>query len=189
MNAAARYTRTAMLLHWLIAGLIVVNVALALTVDLFPDELVRPVIDTHKSIGITVLGLVILRLLWRAAHRPPALPASYPRWERFSAHAAHAALYLVILGVPISGWMHDSAWNDAANYPMSLFWLIPWPRLGFIANLDPAIKDTLHGQLGAVHRWFGYGLYALFVLHVAGALKHQFLDKEPELQRMLPGGR
>ena len=188
MNASTRYTHTAVILHWLVAVLIVINVALALTVDLFPDALVRPVVDLHKSIGITVLGLVILRLLWRISHRPPDFPPSYPRWERFAAHLGHGILYILILCVPISGWMHDSAWTEATSHPMSLFWLVPWPRLWFLTNLDPATKDVLHDQLGAVHRWFGYGLYTLFALHIIGALKHQFIDKEPELQRMLPWG-
>ena len=71
-----RYSRTAMALHWLVAALIAVNVSLVYVVDHLPDEDVRPVIDTHKSIGNTVLGLALLRLLWRLAHRPPALPAA-----------------------------------------------------------------------------------------------------------------
>lgn len=80
-SSAGRYTRTAMWLHWLIALLIIINVTLALSADALPEGWVRPVIDTHKSIGITVLGLVLLRLLWRIAHRPPPLPPSYPRWK------------------------------------------------------------------------------------------------------------
>ena len=95
--ASPRYTRIAMLLHWLVALLIIINVTLALSVDSLPEGWERPIIDTHKSIGITVLGLVLLRLLWRAAHRPPPLPANYPRWEKLSAHLAHAVLYLLIL--------------------------------------------------------------------------------------------
>lgn len=88
----ARYTRPAIILHWLVAVLMAVNIALILLVEQFPDDWVRPVIDTHKSIGITVLGLVLLRILWRLSHRPPAMPPSYGRLERFGAHAAHAAL-------------------------------------------------------------------------------------------------
>jgi cytochrome b561 len=187
--ASARYTRTAMLLHWLVALLIIINVTLALSVDSLPEGWERPIIDTHKSIGITVLGLVLLRLLWRAAHAPPPLPSNYPRWEKFSAHLAHGLLYVLIVALPLSGWLHDSAWKDAATHPMRLFNLFPWPRIGFVMGAAPSTKETLHTLFGNWHRWLGYALYVLFALHVLGALKHQFLDKEPELQRMLPWGK
>lgn len=186
MTLPVKYTRTAIVLHWLIAVLIVANVLLGLSFDYVPDQRIRLVIDTHKSIGITVLGLAFMRLLWRATHPPPPLPLSYPRWERITAHLAHAVLYLLIFALPISGWMHDSAWKDAAAYPMKLFALVPWPRIGWIATIEPGTKEILHEVFGAVHRSFGYLLYLLFVLHVGGALKHQFRDKQPELQRMLP---
>lgn len=181
-----RYTRTAIALHWIIALLMIVNIALILSVDRFPDDWVRPAIDTHKSIGITVLGLVILRILWRATHRPPAMPGSYGRFERIGAHAAHGALYLVMIALPLSGWMHDSAWKDAATHPMQLFGLFEWPRIGWIMDIEAAAKENLHTVLGGVHTWAGYVLYVLFALHLVGALKHQFLDGEAELQRMLP---
>ncbi|MEP7140312.1 MAG: cytochrome b [Caldimonas sp.] len=179
-----RYTRTAVVLHWLIALLIVVNVALGLSADLLPDEWVRVVIDTHKSTGITVLGLVLLRILWRFGHRPPALPHSYARWERFGAHAAHGALYALMLLLPLSGWLHDSAWKDAATHPMRLFGLVPWPRIGFIMAIEPTTKESLHDLFGGLHTAFGYVLYVLLALHIGGALKHQWLDRERELQRM-----
>jgi len=189
MNIRTRYTGTAIVLHWLVAGLIIVNVGLALAVDHLPDAAVRPAIDLHKSIGITVLGLALLRLLWRAAHAPPPLPHHYPRWQRRSAHAAHAALYLLILALPLSGWLHDSAWKDAATHPLRLFSLIDWPRFGPIMRLPAHTKEGLHSVFGTVHTWLGYGLYGLFALHVGGALKHQFIDREPELQRMMLGRR
>ena len=186
MTLPGKYTRTAVVLHWLVAVLIVTNVVLGLAASSLPDDWVRPVVDTHKSIGITVLGLAILRVLWRFGHKPPALPSSYPNWERLSAHAAHATLYLIIFGLPLSGWLHDSAWNGAATHPMRLFGLVPWPRISYLADLDPATKDRLHSALFTVHASFAYALYGLLALHILGALKHQLLDKEPELQRMLP---
>jgi cytochrome b561 len=184
--AIHRYTKTAMVLHWLIALLIVVNVALIWSVDWLPEKLIRAVIDTHKSVGITVLGLVLMRLLWRVAHSPPPLPAAYPRWEKFAAHTAHATLYLLILALPLSGWMHDSAWKVAREIPMYLFGLFEWPRIGWIMNLEPTFKERFHNISGNIHIWLSYALYVLFFLHVGAALKHQWWDRDPELQRMLP---
>jgi|SRR5450755_1074211 len=180
----ARYTRIAIVLHWLIAALILVNVGLGLSADALPDEWVRVVIDTHKSTGITVLGLVLLRILWRLSHAPPPLPPAYARWERAAAHIVHASLYALMLLLPLSGWMHDSAWKDAATHPMSLFGLVPWPRIGLIESIDPVTKESLHDLFGTIHTGFGYVLYVLLALHIGGALKHQWLDGEPELRRM-----
>lgn len=187
MTIPARYTRTAMLLHWLIALLIIANVLLGLAIERIPDDWIRPVIDTHKSIGITVLGLVIMRLLWRATHKPPALPADYASWEKRSAHLAHWALYALMFALPISGWLHDSAWKAAPEIPMRWFGLFEWPRFDFIMQLEPVLKEQLHDLFGEIHEWFGLVLYGLFALHVGAALKHQFIDKHAELQRMWPG--
>ena len=178
-----------MVLHWLVALLIVGNVVLVWVLDLFPDEWVRPSIDLHKSIGLTVLGLAILRLLWRFGHRPPPLPRSYPRVEKWGAHAAHWLLYGLIFGLPISGWIHDSAFKDAAAHPLVLFGVIPWFRIGPIMALDPATKEQVHALWFQIHASLAYVLYALLALHVLGALKHQFVDGEGELGRIWPWGR
>jgi cytochrome b561 len=188
---AQKYTRVAVLLHWLIALLILGNVALGLTAALLPDgalsdTAIRFVIDTHKSIGITVLGLAILRVLWRLTHRPPPLPAEFPGWERAAAHAAHVALYVLIFAMPLTGWLHDSAWVAAASHPMYLFGFVPWPRIGFIMSLDPATKEQLHSQFGALHTACSYALYGVLALHIAGALKHQWIDRHSVLRRMMP---
>ena len=91
-----------------------------------------------------------------------------------------------MLALPVSGWLHDSAWKDAATHPMQLFGLVPWPRIHPIAALDPVLKESLHTVFGQMHAWFADALYVLFFLHVIGALKHQLFDREPLLQRMLP---
>ncbi len=183
---AARYTRLAILLHWTMALFLVFNIGLAWSVDYLPDGAVRPVIDVHKSIGITLLGLMLVRVLWRISHPPPPLILKYSAWERHVAHGAHLLLYALMLALPLSGWLHDSAWKDAATHPMRLFGLVPWPRIHLITALDPATKERLHTVFGRMHAWFADALVALFVVHVLGALKHQWIDREPELQRMLP---
>ena len=188
MTANGRYTRLAMLFHWLIALGIVINLLLVWFVDSMPKSAERPMINLHKSIGLTVLGLAIMRLLWRWANPPPPFPANYGRWERLGAHAAHYALYVLIFAMPITGWIHDSAWKGAAANPLRLYGVIPWFRIGLVANQDPATKETIHALFFSMHAALALALYALFVVHVAGALKHQYLDHERELQRMLPGG-
>ncbi len=188
MIHSGRYTRVAILLHWLVAAMITVNVLMIWAVDSLPDSMERPIIDTHKSIGITVLGLAILRLLWRLTHPAPPFPASYRRWERLAAHAAHIVLYVLIFCLPLSGWIHDSAWKGAAAHPLTLYGIIPWFRIGAIAHQDPDTKEAIHSLFSQIHTSLAYVLYAMVVLHIAGALKHQFIDRQPELQRMLPGG-
>ncbi len=182
-----RYTNTAIAFHWLIAFGIIANVALVWIWPLVADENVRPLIDTHKSIGITVLGLAIMRLLWRLTHQPPALPTGYAKWEVTTSHITHWALYAIIFAMPLTGWIMDSAYEKAATTPMYWFGLFEWPRIGFILNLDPATKKAVHDAFGEAHDIIGKILYALFALHVAGALKHQYLDRQRELQRMWPG--
>lgn len=184
MILPARYTRPAMVLHWLVAGLIVSNVALGLTAELFPEAWIRPAIDLHKSIGLTVLGLALMRVLWRLSHAPPPAPPGHGRLERLAAHATHLALYGLILALPLSGWIHDSAFAYAAQHPLRLFGLVPWPRIGFIEAMAPEPKQQLHAQWFTIHVVLAYALYALFALHVAGALKHQLWDREPALRRM-----
>jgi cytochrome b561 len=185
---SARYTKIAIILHWTVAGLIALNVVLGLSAESLPDSVKRFAIDTHKSVGITVLGLALLRILWRLANPPPAYPAAYGPLERKTAHWVHWSLYGLMFLIPLSGWVHDSAWKGAPTHPFNLFGLIPWFRFGFIMNLDPAFKEKLHDASFLVHASLGYVLYALVALHIVGALKHQFFDKERELQRMMLHG-
>ena len=123
MTLSDRYTRPAVILHWLIAVLITINVAFMLSVDLVAEESVRFMYDTHKSIGITVFGLVILRVLWRLTHRPPALPAVYKRWEVTASKWTHGILYFIMIFMPLSGWLHDGAWDAAAEIKLTYFGL------------------------------------------------------------------
>ncbi len=184
LTVPQRYTTPAILLHWAIALLIAANLLLGWTFPVHNPP--RFNIDLHKSFGLTVLGLWVLRVLWRATHTPPPMPP-YAAWERRAAHWTHGLLYALIFLVPFSGWLHDSAWNGAASHPLKLYWVIPWFRIGALQNLDPASKDYWHGILFQVHSALAYVLTAAFALHVAGALKHQFLERKPELQRMWPG--
>lgn len=187
----ARYTRVAMLLHWAVALLMLGNVAIDQAIALLSDATLEKIdvrfwIDLHKSIGITVLGLAILRILWRATHRPPALSQVFASWERAAAHLVHWLLYVVIFALPLSGWAHDSAWVAASTHPLVLFGSVPFPRMGFLMAMNDASKDYWHGLPGNVHTYCAYSLYVLLALHIGGALKHQWVDRHPVLGRMLP---
>ena len=88
--------------------------------------------------------------------------------------------------MPLTGWIMDSAWKDAATHPMHWFGLFEWPRIGIVMSLDPATKEAFHERFGEAHELFSWALYGLFALHVGAAFKHQWKDGEAELQRMMP---
>ncbi len=182
--AETRYTGVAIALHWIIGVLIIANVALAWIWPNVADEHVRPLINNHKTIGISVLALVTMRLLWRLTHPAPPLPRHHKSWERQAAHWVHVGLYLIMFALPLSGWVMDSAYKDAASHPNLWFGLFEWPRIGWVMALDPVSKKQVHDFFGGAHAISGKILYLLFFLHVGGALKHQFIDKDRELARI-----
>jgi cytochrome b561 len=173
-----RYTTTAIVLHWLIAVLIVGAFTLGLVMTDIPG--ISPTklryYSWHKWAGVTVLLLAALRLLWRLKNRPPEFPAAMPPWQRSAAHALHHLLYVFIFAVPLSGYFYTLA----AGYPVVWFGLVQLPVL--IAR-NKALADTL----APVHYWLNMAMAALVVLHVLAALKHQFIDRDDTLRRMLPG--
>lgn len=184
-----KYTGVAIAFHWLVAVGIVINVTLPWLWPHLADDRVRPAIDLHKSIGITILGLAIMRLLWRLTHRPPKIPSGYQKWEIGAAHVTHWLLYALIFAMPLTGWIMDSAYKDAATHPMFLFGLFEWPRIGTILTLPPATRDAVHDGFGASHVYLSYLLYTLVALHIGGALKHEWIDRHRELRRMMPAWR
>ena len=188
MRNKLRYNNTAIALHWLVALAMVVNVVLAWCFAIVGDDNIRFAIDTHKSIGITVLGLALLRVLWRFRFAPPAFPLVQSWWQRHAMRVAHFCLYALIILLPLSGWLHDSAWKDAATHPMHWFGLMPWPRIAWISQIEPVSKEHLHELFGAWHSYLSWLLYGLFVLHVTAALKHHFSRRERVRGRgILPG--
>ena len=182
---SGRYTRTAIVFHWVVAVLIVANVILAWTFKHWLDDYSPPVANAHRTIGITILGLALLRLLWRIGHRPPPFSPAIPRWQIRLARANHAALYALIVVMPLSGWTYHSAWEHAADNPISAFGLFDMPLIGFVADMPngPA-KETLDEIAHEVHIACSYLLYVLLAAHLAGAAKHQWFDRVPTLERM-----
>ena len=183
----ARYTNVAIALHWLIALAILAMLALGLTmthVKLAPVDKFK-LYQLHKSIGLTILVLAVLRLLWRFTHRPPALPAGMPAWERGAADATHVILYVFMIGMPLVGWALVSA--SPFNLPTVLYGVLPWPHLPWLTTLPAASKPAVEGVLKAVHAYGAYALIAFLALHAGAALRHYLVLHDTILQRMIPG--
>lgn len=179
-----RYTVVAIAFHWVIAlgilGLVVMGLAMT-QFDLAPLRRFE-LYQWHKSLGITVLLLSLLRLGWRATHRPPPLPAAMPPLERRAAHAAHGLLYGLLVAMPLSGWAVVSA--SPYNLPTLLYGAIPWPHLPAISTL--ADKASAEAVLKVVHTGGAWLLIGLLVLHVGAALRHHLVLRDDTLRRMLP---
>jgi cytochrome b561 len=175
-----RYSLGAIILHWLIAGLIALNFAAAWVAEDLPKGQAAQVMANHKAIGIVVLGLTVVRICWRLFHTPPPLAETLQAWEVALARVVHALAYLAMLAIPLSGWAMHAAFSGGK--PVGLFGLLATPALPVAPN-KPAGEAlaALHGSLTTL-------LLVLVALHVAGALKHQLFDRDRSLRRMLPWG-
>jgi cytochrome b561 len=179
-----RYTLVAIVLHWLIAAGVLVLIAIGLTMahGTISAATKFKLFQLHKSVGITVLGLILVRIIWRFGHRPPALPDSMPPIEKKAAKATHFVFYLLLLGLPLTGWALVSV--SPINIPTILFGLVRWPHIGFLASLHN--KAPVAAALDYVHAYCGWTLLGLIVLHVTAALRHHFVIGDDILGRMLP---
>lgn len=176
MTMTNHYTRTAIVLHWIVALLIFVNFPLGAymhDLPLSPEKL--RLFSYHKWIGVTVFVLALLRVLWRATHRPPPLPAGMPRWEKLAAHATHFLLYALIFAVPLSGWLMSSAKGVQTVW----FGVLPLPDL---VGKDKELGDLLK----EVHESLNFAMLALVLAHIGAALKHYVIDRDGVLARMIP---
>jgi cytochrome b561 len=174
MTSILRYTTPAIVLHWLVALLIFVGFPLGVymhELPLSPTKL--QLYSYHKWIGITVLLLAGLRVVWRLTHRPPPLPDSVVRWQRQASAVVHGLLYVLILAIPLSGWLMSSA----KGFPVVWFGVLPLPDL---VGKDKALGDLLV----EVHQALNFTLLGLVILHVGAALQHHFIERQPFLQRM-----
>ncbi|MEM6414493.1 MAG: cytochrome b [Pseudomonadota bacterium] len=182
----ARYTSVAIGLHWLIAVLILGQIAGGLYMaDLPFGQEKFALYQTHKSFGITILFLSVIRLGWRLTHQPPALPEKMKNWERIAARATHLGFYGLMIGIPLGGWAVVSASPLAESVPTLLFGFIPWPHLPFFADLQN--RQEVTDALSQMHSAAAYGVLFLLVLHLGAALQHQFIKRDQILLRMLPG--
>jgi cytochrome b561 len=168
------YSAPAVLLHWLVALLIFAAFALGVYMHELPLSPTKLALYSyHKWIGITVLLLVAIRLGWRLTHTPPPLPDSVAAWQRRASALVHGLLYVLMIAIPLSGWMMSSA----KGFPVVWFGVLPLPDL---VGKDKALGELLTG----VHQALNFTLLALVILHVAAALQHHFIERLPFLQRM-----
>ena len=181
MTSGSRYSGPAIVLHWLIALLMCCGFGLGLyMVELRFSPQKLSLYSYHKWIGVSVFSLALLRLAWRLTHAPPPLPASLARWQQAAAGAIHAMLYLLMLGIPLSGWIYSSA----AGVPTVPFGIAALQLPDLVAR-----DRDLAVSLKFLHLTLNYSLAAMVALHVAAALKHQIFDRDGIMWRMLPGRR
>lgn len=172
-----RYTYTAMLLHWLIALLVVAAFTMGLVMTDIPGLTPTKLryYSWHKWMGVTVLLLAVLRVLWRLGHAAPAYPETMPRWQQAAARGLHGLLYVLIFAVPLSGYFYSLA----SGVPVVYLGLVELPVL---IDASPTLKPVLK----AVHFWLNMLLAASVAIHVGAALKHQFVDRDGTMRRILP---
>jgi cytochrome b561 len=177
----ARYGSLAISLHWLLAAALVgmFGVGLYMTGLPFSPQRLK-LYNWHKWAGVTILALSALRLLWRLVRRPPALPAAVaaamPRWQHVAHHGTHHLMYALFFVVPLVGW----AYSSAAGFPIVFLGVLPLP------SFMPA-NPELAAAIKPWHAYAAYALAALVALHVAAVAKHQLIDRDGLLRRMLPG--
>lgn len=178
LNANKRYSTVAILLHWVLGTALVALFFFGTYMADLPFSPQRlKLFNYHKWAGISILILSALRLLWRLTHPAPALPAkielAMPGWQLKAHQLTHVALYALFFVVPLIGW----AYTSAAGFPVVLFGLFQLPDL---VGADKALAELIKPW----HQISAFALAGLVVLHVAAALKHQFIDRDGLLKRM-----
>ncbi len=189
MNATRnRYTNVAIILHWLIAAAIIFQMVLGWRLGDAPKGAATyALFQLHKSIGFTILFLSLARLAWRFMHTPPALPSHMKAWEKTASHLVHMGFYVIMIGLPMTGWLLVS--TSKINIPTVLFGVIPMPHLPFLSELAVATKAMLNDAAGAGHGLLALLTCLLLLLHVGAVLKHQVIVKDNVFARMAVGAR
>lgn len=171
-----RYSTVSLVLHWLIAALVVTQVGLIWAHEATDGPISREFVQIHKSVGLGILVLTLGRIGWRMANPAIPLPDEMARWQRLLARATHVLFYALLIGMPLVGW----AASSAGGREIIWFGLFEWPALPIGGGREVA------GRLMDMHELAAKGLYVLIALHVAGALKHHFVDRDNVLHRMIP---
>lgn len=177
--ARRRYSGVAMLFHWAIAILVIMNWRIAEAAEHAEGALKGEIFGYHKAWGMLILALTLGRLLWRLAHRLPPMPAHYTAWERTLARTVHVVFYVLLIGLPLGGWYA----NSLAGRDIDFFGMFSIPAL------PVGLDETLGGEIFDLHAAGGTVLLVLIGLHILGVVKHLVIDRDGELFRMLPFGR
>ena len=177
MTKSDHYSSGSKLFHWLIALIVLLMLSVSFFLENLPEAIKPTAIMFHKSFGLTVLGLMILRIIWIIHTGKPKLPSTVPLWERALSHFVQYSLYLLLLLMPICGWIM----SVAANHIPSFFGLFNLPLPGITPD------KALSSWMFAAHRNIAFIIIGLLVLHIAGALKHYWIEKDNVLQKMWRG--
>ncbi|PXA88692.1 cytochrome B, partial [Caulobacter sp. D4A] len=184
----SRYSTVAIMLHWLIAAALIFQVILGWRADDGPKGATTfALFQLHKSIGITILVLSVARLIWKLTHKSPPAPAGQPTWEKIAAHAVHVGFYVIMIGLPLTGWIIVS--TSRINIPTLLYGAIPWPHLPGLPELAESAKQAWNdfGHLG--HGLLVKFTYLLLALHLGAVAKHQILDRDEVFGHMAAGAK
>lgn len=175
----ARYHRTAIALHWVMAVAFILMLGSGLTLEYaeLQQQFKFQLFQWHKSLGVLLIVAVVARIIVRLLHKPPALPAAFKRWEVLAAHLGHYGLYAVMIMMPLSGWVMVS--SSPYGLPTMVFGLFEWPHLpGMAAN------EAINSASKTVHWFCAYAFLALLAAHIGAVIKHAVIDKENLLTRM-----
>lgn len=196
ITSSTRYTSVAIFLHWALAILVLSIIPVgwwmtdALEIPATRAQALQ-VFPLHKATGITILALTVVRLLWRLTHKAPPLPQRMAPWEKLVARTSHWLFYILLLAMPLSGWIYSSAgWSEAfqtfIRVPLSYFGLFTVPDFPGVATQTDETRKAIGFAAHGIHEKLPWLMLALAGLHVAAALKHHFVNRDDVLTRMLP---
>ena len=196
LTPSTRYTTVAIALHWALAVLVLGMIPVGWWMsDAVLDPAYRAkagqAFQLHKSVGFTILGLTLVRLIWRLTHKTPPLPQAMPAWEKSVAKLTHWLFYFLMLALPVTGWLYVSAGYSVTFerfFPVATSWfgLFEVPHIAPIAGQDEATRKAIGVTAMNVHSKLAWGVIVLGGLHVAAALKHHFFNRDDVLTRMVP---
>ena len=181
-----RYSSVAIILHWTIAAALALQIVLGWRIGDVEGVTRTAVLQLHKTIGVTILLLTVVRLVWRVTKKPPAMDSSLTPIERLASHWVHMGFYAALLALPLTGWAMVSAQRVGA---MKLLGGVRWPDFPIVTALPGDLQDTLADLLDKSHSALVWVMLGLIALHVAGALKHHYISKDPTVSRMAPGAK
>ena len=182
-NNSARYGTVAMALHWLIAAMVLINIALGLYFTGLPQDYPNKSLFTqsHKSIGLTVLMLSFVRLGWRLMNPQPPLPPGTSNLIRITSKTVHWVFYFLLIAIPLAGWAVVS--TSPLGIPTQFFWQFIWPHVSFLHELPIEQRRALLPYFVNTHNGLAFLALALIVLHVGAALYHHFVRRDRVLMR------